>query len=556
MFSKKLKQWIYDSIDGVYARDINRDISSFEKSLALYSPDISLEGVHEILPGVLEEMCDASIDELKGLMDRFIKVEPFLRHLFTIIYPNRYSNMPKEESGGMPLKEWTLAALLKQAFSFVPMDFDLSGHVPSRSHFTYEEYYILIYNKRNDTAHNFSKMNHNELFKLITAVFVVYLDISGRLCIQIDEEFNKITVDNSFSTIQYCRKIVQKYRNNVKQGFSYIDMKWKKGNGVNTEYFTANSILNDASSRLMKVLGEAGCGKTTLMKQMEYILAQKVVKNQSNTIPVYIPLINTEIDSSLHANAKGLICRQLSIDQEILDNLLALNSVYLLFDGFNEILDLKTKKQIAWSIDELSRENPSLKICISDRSLVRSVISVLDGSDQFKLYPLDNRMKEELIEKNCSDIEAQRIIISYFDENPNYYEKFNTPIKLIQLIEYVTDQKIIPEDFEKEYIHFIINRELVEKKDENVNYLEDFACALALQIETDEGIPIKKACACLANCKNVLGYTIPDSLKCLNLMIEMGILICEEGIINFKIPAYRDYFWMSAFNNQLVDLLG
>lgn len=556
MFSQQLKKWIFDMVSDVYTGDIYQDISSFEKSLALYSPEISLEGVHDILPDVLEEMCNtASLNVLQGLMERFTKVEPYLRHMFTIVYPNRYKKMPKEENNGMPLKEWTLAALLKQAFSIVPMDFDLSSNMSSSALFSYADSYRLIYQKRNDSAHNFSNMKQREIFNVITAGLVVYLDISGRLCFQIEEEFNKTTVNSGFSALLYCQKIVRDYRNNAKQGFSYVDIKWRKSTVADAEYCTVNTMLDDDSNRLIKILGEAGCGKTTIMKQMEYIMAQRVAKKQSDIIPVYIPLIKTEIDSSLHADARTLICRQLDVEHDMLESLLALNSVYVMFDGFNEILDSKLKKQIAWSIDELASEYPLLRICLSDRSLVRSVISVLDSAEVFRLYPLDNHMKSELIKKNCSDAEALNLLVSYFNTNPNYYEKFTTPIKIIQLVEFVSEQKRIPEDFEREYIHFILNRELVEKKDENANYLEDFACALALQIETDEGIPLKKACACLAKCKSVLGYTIPDSLKCLHLMIDIGVLVCEEDIINFKFPEYRDFFWMNAFDNHLADLL-
>ena len=50
MFSQQLKKWIFDMVSDVYTGDIYQDISSFEKSLALCSPETSLEGVHDILP--------------------------------------------------------------------------------------------------------------------------------------------------------------------------------------------------------------------------------------------------------------------------------------------------------------------------------------------------------------------------------------------------------------------------------------------------------------------------------------------------------------------------
>lgn len=48
----------------------------------------------------------------------------------------------------------------------------------SANTFAYSDYYKLIYNKRNDSAHNFSGMKQKDIFAIITAGLVVYLDIS------------------------------------------------------------------------------------------------------------------------------------------------------------------------------------------------------------------------------------------------------------------------------------------------------------------------------------------------------------------------------------------
>ncbi len=555
MFSQKMKDWIFDNVKEEYLGDIRRDIDLFEKSLAITAPEASLEGINDLLPEVLEEMSEASsVSALQARMERFVKIEPFLRHLLGVLYPDRYRRMPKQEPGGLDFSEWTFAALLKQAFSIVPVNYNLSAKKPAGISFAYKDAYDLVYDKRNDTAHNFSIMKQKEIFQLITACLVVYLDCAGRLGPQIEEAFSKEMVSSGFSAMQYCQQIVRNRKNEMKQGFHYIDTKWKAGNHSDTQYSTVDTILNDKTHHLVKILGEAGCGKTTIMRQMEYLSAERYIKKQSKVMPIYVPLIDIEKDAMLRADIKVMLCAQLGIDVKLLENMLSVNSIRLYLDGFNEILDIKTKKLIAWSIDELSRDYPELFIFLSERSVVRSGVAVMNDALSYKLYPLDNHLKEAFLVNNSPDDGTLNMLLDYFKENPKRYESFNTPIKIIQLIEYVKVQKHIPEDFEREYIRFIFERELIEKKDENAGYLEDFACTLA--IESDGGIPLKVACAALAKCKNLLGYTTPDSLKCLNLLINMGILTNEEGIIDFKFPSYRDYFWMRAFDNHLAELLG
>lgn len=554
MFSKELKRWIHGVVKTDYSGDINADINLFEKSLSLRTRDEKLEGINEILPEVLQEMCSAAnINVLRERMDKFVKIEPFLRHLFGIIEPERYEKRPKDEINGINAFEWTLAPLLKQAFTIVPMGYDLSKGKPEYISFPYKFAYNLIYAQRNNAAHYYLNLTQREIWEIISACLIVYLDICGRLCIQIEDAYTKSSINDGFSAIHYCKEIIRDYNRESKCGFTYVDIKWKAANSSIKECITVDTMLNETQNNLVKILGEAGCGKTTIMRQLEYLSAKRFIAQKSTIIPVFIPLGSIEADSSLQKDIKSMLCQRLKITPDLLEDLLSTNSLRLYLDGFNEILDSKTKKQIAWSIDELSRRFPEITIFLSDRSLVRPTINVMSGALEYKLFPLDNVTKEMFIKSNCSDDSAKTLLLHYFNNNPSRYESFSTPIKLKQLIELTISKKFVPEDFDSEYIQFIFDRELNDKKDENVQYLEDFACALA--ISCDNGMPIKLACACLAKCKRILGYTIPDSLKCLNLLIEIGILSNEDGIIEFKYSSYRDYFWMAAYDNQLAELL-
>lgn len=564
MFSETLKKWIEMNVRNKYHGDVWADIDLFEKSLLLKSREFELEGINEILPRVLEELPGSNLDGCKERMDRIIKIEPYLRHLFIIISPERYEMRPKDEIGGMDENRWTLAPLLKQAFAIVPMEYNLSSSKPDYINFSYKSSYQIVYSRRNDQSHNFSNLSWQETLELLTSSLVVYLDIAHHLGIHIKEAYSKEMANNGLSAMQYCKNIVHSYDLETKRGFTYVDVKWKASNSNIREYSTVETMFEEPGNNLVKILGEAGCGKTTIMKRLEYLGAKKYISNMTDIIPVFIPLGSIESNSSVQMDIKAIIKYKLNITDDVLNSLLESNLIRLFLDGFNEILDIKTKKQIAWSINNLSETFPEMKVFLSDRSLVRSPIKVLEDAIEYKLFPLDTVTKELFIESNCHDKQSKELLLSCFHDNPNYFESFSTPIKLKQLIELTNAHKKIPDDFDAEYISFIFERELIDKKDNNAEYLEDFACALALElnkndvsINTDQqsGLPVKFACACFANCKNKLGYSKLDSLECLNLLIDIGILTNEEGLINFKYTSYKDHFWMLSFDNDLESLL-
>lgn len=553
MFSKKLTDWIYSFVKDDYKGDILKDISLFEKGISLKATDKNLEGINTVLPEILEGMCVSSMD-FSRIQENLnsLTIEPYLKHLFSVLFPARYAVAPRREVGGLDFSEWTLVPLLKQAFGVIPKDYNISSGKPEALTFPYKEFYDLTYSARNLSAHGFLDMGPRKIFDVISATLIVYLDVSSRFQAEIENAYNKENVNSGFLAEKYCNKIIDEYDKKVNDGFCYVNIKWKSSESSDAEYSTVDNIMNNNSNRLIKLLGEAGCGKTTIMRQLEYLCAVNYINKASNIVPIFISLGNIESDSSLRCDVKALACNVIDVNMELFEQMLKLNNIVLFLDGFNEVLDTKLKKQIAWSIDSLSSQYPYIKIYLSDRSLVRSAIETMKNAVSYKLYPLDNKIKESFFRLNSPDEATKNLLLVDIIRHPNNYDKYNTPIKLKQLIELTYHSKRIPTDFDEEYIKFLFEREMIDKKDENVEYLEAFACALALD---KEKLSEYKAESCIAKCKAVLGYTAPDSRKCLRLLIEMGILSFEDGVVEFKYPSYRTYFWATAFDRGLVDLL-
>ncbi len=560
MFSAQLKQIIADMVGEKYVGNLKRDIDLFEKSLSIKAVAPDLDGLADALPSALEELGTASLLQIKPILTRCALIEQFARHLFSALFPDRYATQPVDERG-YPLSSWTLAPLLKQGLNVVPAVYNLTSGTPKTITFPYKLYYDTVYANRNTNSHGCAKMSAPVAFEVLTAFLIVYLDLSARFAAQIEKEYNKTAIDVGFPARQYCQKIVSKYNENVKNGFRYVNIKWKAEGSAQAEYSTADSIFKDTSNPCVKLLGEAGCGKTTILRRLEYLSAKAYLENRSSVIPVFFELAQLEKRAGLSADIKSMMMKQLEIPYSILEKLLNMNNLRLYLDGFNEVLNSTQRKNLAISIDELANEYPKLEIFLSDRSLVRSHINTLKGSLDYKLYPLDREMKDEFIKSNCTDERAKALLMSHLAANVGIYEKLNTPFRLTQLIELVSETHQIPENIEGAYITRLIERERDAKMDENAKYLETFCCALA--VFSDEKLLSRDAEYCIGKCIRIFAYNSAriDSIECLDLLVEMGILAkeevwnyktrCEEVYYDFKYPEYKAYFWELAFHNKI-----
>jgi hypothetical protein len=269
--------------------------------------------------------------------------------------------------------------------------------------------------------------------------------------------------------------------------------------------------MKNNSCNLVKLLGEAGCGKTTIMRQLEYLFAVDYIKGRSKIVPIFIPLGNIESDSSLRCDISLIASSTLNIDVQLFEQMLSLNNVVLFLDGFNEVLDSKLKRQIAWSIDGLASQHPSLKIYLSDRSLVRSAIETMKNAICYKLYPLDNKIKESFFRLNSPDEITKGLLLVDIVRNPNNYDKYDTPIKLKQLIELTHHSKRIPVDFDEEYIKFLFEREMIDKKDK----IEIILSLVKLFDDSIESVKVEydKQNASVQDIKDNLKDVLKDRIK-------------------------------------------
>lgn len=551
MFSKQTRNWIKDYTKDVYLEDLDLAIDSFENALRLKAPTSMLTGIPDLLPKYLEDIATApDISVTRKELENISKIEQYLKFIFLHIDPLRSQNPPQQVNS----RQWTLMPLLKEGLRVVPLNQNLSHLEPTDPSFPYREQYLIAYDIRNHNSHDFEIMSQKEVFEAITAILTVYLDVSYRYRTDITKLVENVEIQNTFSVNQYCKNIISEYERIEENGFTYVDICWANSEMANPQSCRIEDFLNNNDCHYIRLLGEAGCGKTTALLRLQYLAAKRKLEKTSSKIPVYIALIDFEKDSSVEPELISAIQQRLKVKRDTCIKMLKKNKITLYLDGFNEILDINRKKRFVWSVEDFQETYPDICIYLTDRSMTKSYISILDMSQDYHLYPLTLEMKKDFILGNCRDKEAQQILITAAKEKPGYFDEFDTPIRLKHLIQITSKMKKLCDDPFGDYIEYLFERERLEKKDENVEYLHRFAQALSL-IDKSE-FSVLEAEKCLAHCKRELGYTTPDTRKCLNLLIEMGLLCCENNSIYFSQQEFQSYFWVTAMTENLDEILG
>lgn len=287
------------------------------------------------------------------------------------------------------------------------------------------------------------------------------------------------------------------------------------------------------------MIGEAGLGKSRLMKHLEYMDAKK-----NQRLPIYIELRDI-IDRT--TDIYSLIARRLKVNKSVAEEILKFMPVDLYLDGVNEMLcDDREKFEICRSIDSFVAENKLTYVLISDRE--NSEVTVSNRIPIFTLTKLNSQMANKFIDFNCSEkhmISVKNVLASF--------EKTQliTPIMLILLIQMIEqgeyNEKInSEEEFYKHYIQGLIRREVEEKGEFRARKIEYMLAYLAsIDMDVDSDVHAYKEATVLSTfkaCADTYGIA-SDMIEMLELVTQMGLLKrLEKDIYIFASGPIEDYF--------------
>ena len=356
MLSSETVVWIEERVKNIYPKN------KLEASLQALSQFLDLtDDNNRSIATIMEGMRNATDQQKPLLLREFADIERFMKDLLKLVQPSLLSSSP---SG---FREWTLRPLYTQAFHLFEETDNLSSpnlkellENGSNNRPYYQRYFHRVYRFRNPISHGENVvLTPDDVLNVTASMLVCELhlcytkrDATARLWDQRDAW-------DAFHREDYCRKITQAYDALCKQGFGYLDVHWYADSDANTTGLTIDSLRRQTSDHLLKLLGEAGTGKSTSLKQMEYLMAKELAGKSRGMIPVLIELGHlSDEDRPVLSRA----ARQLNIGESRLSVLLTGGNIFLLLDGFNEILDLMLKKKIAKELELLAARYPASRI--------------------------------------------------------------------------------------------------------------------------------------------------------------------------------------------------
>lgn len=413
--------------------------------------------------------------------------------------------------------------------------------------------FVKGYIYRNEKAHKDVEIPIPELTDYYINMLISCVEISW----QYRKEIMDYYVNNTVNFTNYINKIISNYKEH--KGFTYIPSTvtpWKdtiKNLNLTNDSTLVDILKNNNNLKTLKIIGYAGAGKTTTLNYLEYqdaLLAKN--NNYKNNIPVLISLISINDDIE---DIKDLIMEKLDInDKETVEHLLINRKLNIYLDGVNEInIEAQKRRHVLDVIEEFVKTNNRLRIIVSDRD--SDEYSTLNDIPTFILQTMNDEDIKNFIYGNSTDPDkVYKEIISATSTNESLYNEITHPFMLRRLISIVECDKEIPSNSSELtgiFINSIIERERIEKKDNNAKYINRLLMYLAANNESKGGMGIFYILKEFNKCQEDFHFEV-NSDEVLNLCIKLGLLK-EVGFEKYAFAeeSFEEYYFLEAFEAGL-----
>ena len=525
MINDEVKLWIQEYTEGLISEN------EFEEGIVAYDRFLTINQTKRDYKKYLYEMYELPDMKKKAHMWDFTNLELFIKTLGLYI--------EKEHFGEKGF--YDLLSIMRK----IPADVDIST-VDPESYYGLYKYYITMYQFRNKETHeSASKVSVRDLHTLIAYTLCCKLDICFTYRKLIEKAYVTKKQSMMFDQMAYCRNLIEKYSNS-----KYVNLYWQSLLG---EEFDAEKLISyNNKSKIIKILGEAGSGKSTLMQHLVCLMAERAAAAERARVPIYVSLADiTNVDNLFISR----ICNDLKVSETDADSLIVRGKITFFLDGYNEILNNEDLLSFAKQLEVFAVQQPDVHIFMSDRAISNGKIPVLKDAYKVYLKPLSLNDKKEFFSRVCQEQKAIDLILEDMEKNPGTYNELDTPLKLQHFLEVVISKGSVSLDWVSDYIDMLIQRELIEKKDQSVNYLKEALTGLALNVDENGRINQYKAQAAITDLCKKLGYTDFNAKAILNLAIDMGILKVIDGEIAFIDDKYLWHFILYSEESGLEGIL-
>ena len=534
MLDSTIREWFRNETASILTNDFfNEAFDVFQKFLEINVSYYDFEGA-------ITQMYNTHFTRWEDSIQRFTNIEIYMKALYNTLVEDVYIISEEEDD------DTKLELLYKTVFQVVPATTPLTSVNPNTLTARRQKYYAIIYQFRNKITHKSLSKNIDltpeNLAREMQAMIVCYLDLAHQKRNDISLAYASRKAAEFLNRSQYANKQIDEWKKYTRD-FKYINLRWcdSTHNGFRMEQ------LADGNDTYIKLSGDAGTGKTTALKYLAQLLANRIINSTSKVLPVYLSLsrISRESEELLVSDAAS----QLGVTNTQLKQLFELGEVILLLDGLNEILDVQLKSDIEMKIDEIISGYPKCHIIVTDRN------RPLQADKARKMFLMDLTLEDKMtyFQRNCTDSEILKMIKEKAQVSPNFFLNLTKPLLLQQFLEVTMRKREIPMDMTGDYINMLMEREAVEKKEPNTRYLEyyleDIAWVLANSQEKKQREA--KILSIMAEVNRNKSFTAPDTLYCLNLAIGMGILQREDdNYISFVNVSYLNYYMNNYMENN------
>lgn len=520
------------------------------------------EEIYEFLEN-LKDGGEKSAEEITG------KMEPYLRILYKYVEGAEKYRTEIKQSGDtdlFPLVMWA-RDYQEERLGFRTNVSDLK----SLSDMEYpKKNWAYAYNARNLSSHEgkitsmFGKaMNYVVVYSTVYIMVVATWKFKDR----ISGLLKSYEIRGSFDRVKYLNEIISTYENdNNHKTFVVMnsiarntDRQQGGADEKNNEGISVLEIMSTLGEdqNYCKLIGEAGIGKSRLMKHLEYMDAKN---NGAKVLPIYVELKNM-VD--VHSEPINLIAERLGVSTEVCDKILKAYDVHLYLDGVNEMLcHDEVKSHLCRKIDRLAADYPDACILVSDRE--NSQLTISGDIPTYLLCKLKRDMVKKFVMAN-SQASVWGDVLKIIEDNSEIVDAVSTPLMLLFLIKIVEEGRYdtnikTEKDIRKCYVEGIINREVKEKGEIRALKIQYFLASLAISDlnENDELTKYPQAAVLrtFKKCADTYGIINVDMTELLELIKQMGLLKTENAddeIYTFANKQFEEYFFEYAYDKGMVE---
>ncbi len=489
----------------------------------------------------LLEMITGSLKVRQSAALKWGNIETVLKEFCRTVFPAEYM---KNSGDGIKLE-----SIYKDMLHLVPelvpettIRFSLTKADPEKcfkqQDTVYRKYPFIgqlvnLYQCRNETVvHGIDDLSPGKLNKVITDICVVLL----YLCFRYSDAIGKKAGFQRFYKEMPSSWKKERDLNYKKllERTGYVDFRWTANDICTTEQITFLNSPVLENEKYIKLLGNAGSGKTTALLHIQHLFLENF--SSLELVPIFYELKDLCVmRDSLIAY---IVSESLSISEDAAKELIETEKLIFLFDGYNEILDINIRRKFSIELEQFTALHKSVRVIITDRNYVNEITVLQKQSKCFTLKSFTYEDYDAYFRKNCDDRNVLDLLEEALknEDKAFIFEPLTTPLKLYNFTMMAKEQGMVPEDFTAEYLQQLFDRERNEKKDPNLDVLEDYLKALTSLTGLENSLVEKnQILALMAKVDSLLGYKNYNTLEALRLARDMGILR-EETIEGNRRP--------------------